>query len=431
MNVGIVGLGQVGFHLTKKLIELKFNVYISSRNPEAPKIFPNSQFFSLNKIPKDIDILFLTVPDDVIDKVAHQISIALGMDSSPILVHTSGATPIDVLCNFSRNYGCFYPLNSFRKEKEVNWQDTPIFIEGSNEEVLKILNEIALKFSKYVHILPSSKRAILHIGAVFCANFSNFMYLCAENLLRSENIPFHYLVPIIKEVATRLEKYSPYEMQTGPAVRRDIKTIRKHLELLLKFPLLRNIYERISLAIMEKYKIPQVYNFESIKVVAFDIDGVMTDGTLFPTENGEFIRNMNIKDGYALQFSVKQGLEVVVISGSYSHAFTRRFSYLGIKHIYLEIENKLAFFDEIVKKYNWNYEEIAYMGDDIPDIPLLEKVGLSCAPADAAPEVKARVKYVSPYPGGKGAVRDLIQKILSAQNKWPETFGEINTSFLW
>lgn len=170
---------------------------------------------------------------------------------------------------------------------------------------------------------------------------------------------------------------------------------------------------------MEKnYKeiMPQINTF------IFDIDGVLTNGvvTIFP--NGEMVRNMNIKDGYALKAAVMAGYNVCIISGGTNENVRKRFENLGITDVYLGAHNKIEPFNEYVHNLNLNAENILYMGDDIPDFPVMKKVGLPCCPKDAAPEIQDISIYISQKKGGKGCVRDVIEQVLKVQGKWDGQF---------
>jgi len=158
--------------------------------------------------------------------------------------------------------------------------------------------------------------------------------------------------------------------------------------------------------------------FKSVTTFVFDVDGVLTDGSVLLLDNGLQARTMNIKDGLALQMAVKNGYRVMIISGGSSEQVIRRLQYLGLQEVHLGLKDKLKFFESIKQQYNLEWNEVLYMGDDLPDIPMLENVGLPCCPADAVPEVKAASKYISSVDGGKGAVRDVIEKVLKLNNHW-------------
>ena len=160
----------------------------------------------------------------------------------------------------------------------------------------------------------------------------------------------------------------------------------------------------------------------NINTLIFDVDGVLTNGNITIMPNGELIREMNIKDGYALKTAVDQGLNICIISGGKNEGVRIRLANLGIKDIYLGARNKIQQYNELVKKYNLQPENVLYMGDDIPDYPVMKLVGMPCCPNDAAPEVQRISKYISNKKGGEGCVRDVIEQILRVQGKWDANF---------
>jgi 3-deoxy-D-manno-octulosonate 8-phosphate phosphatase (KDO 8-P phosphatase) len=158
--------------------------------------------------------------------------------------------------------------------------------------------------------------------------------------------------------------------------------------------------------------------FGPIRTMVFDVDGVLTDGTLLLTEDDGMLRTMNIKDGYALQLAVKKGYDVWIISGAKSPAVKKRLEKLGVKEVHIGIDSKRELLEEISTRTNAGYDSMLYMGDDIPDYACMKKVGLACCPQDAVTEIKGVAHYVSPYPGGKGCVRDVIEKVLKLNGHW-------------
>lgn len=160
-----------------------------------------------------------------------------------------------------------------------------------------------------------------------------------------------------------------------------------------------------------------------ITTFIFDVDGVLTDGTINVTTNGEMLRTMSIKDGFALKTAVDAGFNICIISGGSNEGVRKRLEGLGIKDIFLGAHNKIDQLNEYTSKNNINRTNVLYMGDDIPDFPVMRLVGLPCCPQDAAPEIKAISKYVSHKNGGKGAVRDVIEQVLKVQNKWNGNFS--------
>lgn len=157
---------------------------------------------------------------------------------------------------------------------------------------------------------------------------------------------------------------------------------------------------------------------KSIDTFIFDIDGVLTDGMVTILPNGDQVRNMNIKDGYALQFAVKQGYKVAAISGGKSKSVLLRLQGLGVKDVHLSIENKIKQFHEYVEANNLNVDNILYMGDDIPDLEVMRETGFAACPKDAAHEIREVSNFISGKKGGEGCVRDIIEQTMRIQGKW-------------
>lgn len=169
------------------------------------------------------------------------------------------------------------------------------------------------------------------------------------------------------------------------------------------------------------------YNLSQIKALVFDVDGVLSDSTIPMDAEGQPLRTLSVKDGYAIQLAVKRGLVVAIISGGRSEALEKRYRYLGVKHIYLGSSVKINDLDRLCTEAGITPAEMLYMGDDIPDYEVMLRVGLPVCPADAAPEIKAISRYVSPCIGGHGAARDVIQQVLQAQGLWMSD----RTAFGW
>lgn len=168
------------------------------------------------------------------------------------------------------------------------------------------------------------------------------------------------------------------------------------------------------------------YDLSLIKAFVFDVDGVLSPSTIPLGEDGMPMRMVNIKDGYALQLAVKKGYKIAIISGGKSESVRLRFEGLGIKDIYLGASKKYPVLKTWMESEGLKPEEIAYMGDDIPDLPCMRAVGLPCAPFDAAYEAKMSACFVSKFIGGYGCGRDLIEQTLKAQGHWisdAEAFG--------
>jgi 3-deoxy-D-manno-octulosonate 8-phosphate phosphatase (KDO 8-P phosphatase) len=163
-----------------------------------------------------------------------------------------------------------------------------------------------------------------------------------------------------------------------------------------------------------------------VKAFIFDVDGVLTDGSVTLMPDGEQVRTMNIKDGYALQLAIKKGYKLAVISGGKSEMVRKRLNGLGITDIYLGIHNKIETYKELIEIYGVSPDEILYMGDDIPDYEIMQRVGIPTCPEDAVQEIKALSIYVSHQKGGKGAVRDVIEQVMKVQGCWNDHDG-----FVW
>ena len=160
-----------------------------------------------------------------------------------------------------------------------------------------------------------------------------------------------------------------------------------------------------------------------ITTFIFDVDGVLTDGSVFINNEGEMHRTMNIKDGYAMKAAVDNGYNVCIISGGSNEGVRVRLRNLGITNIHLGSPDKVATFDEYMDVYGINPEQVLYMGDDIPDYHVMKLVGLPTCPQDACPEIKGISKYISHKNGGKGAVRDVVEQVMKVQGKWMESFN--------
>lgn len=156
----------------------------------------------------------------------------------------------------------------------------------------------------------------------------------------------------------------------------------------------------------------------SIDTFIFDIDGVMTNGIVLLTPEGDMLRSMHVKDGYALHLAARKGYRLAIISGGSSESVVHRFTTLGIKDIFLGVSNKIKVFNQYIKDNKLDPSQVLYMGDDIPDYEVMLQVGVSACPADAAEEIKAIATYISPRKGGEGCVRDVIEQVLKMRGDW-------------
>lgn len=158
--------------------------------------------------------------------------------------------------------------------------------------------------------------------------------------------------------------------------------------------------------------------FKKITTFIFDVDGVLTDGTVLVLDNGLQARRMNIKDGFALQMAVQNGYHVLIVSGGNSPQVADRLHRLGIKEIHMAVADKKQFITDYMVKNNLSRDQVLYMADDLPDLPVMAVVGMPCCPVDAVSEVKEAVQYISPLKGGDACVRDVIEKVLKQNDQW-------------
>ncbi len=160
------------------------------------------------------------------------------------------------------------------------------------------------------------------------------------------------------------------------------------------------------------------YDLKKIRAIIFDVDGVLSAETITLHPDGEPMRTVNIKDGYAIQLAMKLGLRIVILTGGKTESVRQRYRGLGVEDVYMGCSVKLKTYDEFLAKYNLTDDEVMYMGDDVPDYEIMQRVGCAVCPADACPDIKAISCYVSHLRGGYGCGRDVIEQVLRAQGKW-------------
>lgn len=156
----------------------------------------------------------------------------------------------------------------------------------------------------------------------------------------------------------------------------------------------------------------------SIKSFIFDFDGVLSDGGVWGLPDGEFIRRTDVKDGYAIQYAVKKGYHVALISGSNGESLVARMRALGVEDVFLSCASKIEIYDRYLKQRGLKDREVLYIGDDIPDYEVMQRAGVAACPSDAAKEICEISDYVSHFPGGRGCVRDVIEQVLRLQGMW-------------
>lgn len=164
----------------------------------------------------------------------------------------------------------------------------------------------------------------------------------------------------------------------------------------------------------------QLEKFRDIHTFIFDVDGVLTNNEVLVTEDGALLRTMNVRDGFAIKHAVEAGYRVCIITGGRSEGVRKRLEMLGVEDIYVNRQEKLDAYEEFIQTYDLDEGEILYMGDDLPDYPVMRRVGLPVCPNDAAHELLEIAQYVSPFAGGHGCARDVIQKVMLLHGTWRE-----------
>ena len=198
-------------------------------------------------IVSDADLYLFALKDSALREVIERVR-----PNGGLWVHTAGSMPMSVFEGCAERYGVLYPLQTFSKEREVDFRRIPFFLEANLEEDKEILEQLSRAVSRDVRFLPSEKRRHLHLGAVFACNFVNHIYALADDILREEGIPFEVLLPLIDETAAKVHRLTPREAQTGPAIRYDENVINKHLAMLDKMPELKALYETLSRSIYKE-----------------------------------------------------------------------------------------------------------------------------------------------------------------------------------
>ncbi len=253
LNFCFIGAGNLAVHLSKAFQNKGFRIsQIYSRSEKSAKFLASelsvNYTTSLTEIDKTADIYFVAIKDSAIDEVLNQIDF-----KNKLLVHCSGSLPLLVLEKYSENIGVFYPLQTFSKNREIDFSEVPVFVEANSPDNEKLLLEIAVQISDSVSVIDSEKRKTLHISAVFACNFVNHFYTIAADILKVEKISFEVLKPLIMETAKKVQKLEPEEAQTGPAVRFDENIINEHFKELKTFPEYQQLYMSISKSIFDRY----------------------------------------------------------------------------------------------------------------------------------------------------------------------------------
>ena len=251
MDIVIIGSGNVAAILGRKFIAAGHKIIqIMSRNASAASELAyewdteSANYTTL--INKNADVYIIAVTDTALEELVSNLKLP-----GKVVAHTAGSVSKEILKNVTAHYGVFYPLQSLRKEV-TRLPDIPLFFEGNDKIATTTLQKLAqsISFKKPV-AAGAEDRLKLHVAAVIVNNFTNHLYVLAEKYCQKEGIDFHQLIPLIEETVERLKTSSPAETMTGPAIRNDQETIRKHLELLNEYPPIQNIYQLLTESIQQ------------------------------------------------------------------------------------------------------------------------------------------------------------------------------------
>lgn len=257
MKITIIGAGNVATHLTKRLHEKGHEILqIFNRNLESAVFLANEinaeAIDDFQKINLESDVYLIAISDDAIAAVGEKLATILPQQA--IIAHTSGATSSKVFQPFFENYGVFYPLQTFSKNRQADFEKLPFCIEGSNQNTENQLVALANSICPNVYLIDDKQRSVLHVAAVFANNFTNYLMAISDEMVTKENIPFDLLKPLIHETIAKISENAPKSMQTGPARRGDKATLAKHQAYLEEYPNYQKIYELLSAAIEDFYR---------------------------------------------------------------------------------------------------------------------------------------------------------------------------------
>lgn len=242
----IIGAGNVACHLGRALRKVNIDIrQIAGRGEEhAVKLaeeLKTDYILDINNITDTADLYIIAVSDDAIKEVINMLT-----PTEQLVVHTAGSIPMSVFENRFKNYGVFYPLQTFSRNRKINFDNIPICIEANSQINSDKLMQLAGLLSRKNLLINSGKRAALHLAAVFASNFTNHMYAIAYDILKNQNLDFSLLQPLITETASKIFEMEPRNAQTGPAVRNNISLMEFHLKMLQNDKLLQDLYKTLS-----------------------------------------------------------------------------------------------------------------------------------------------------------------------------------------
>jgi len=255
MRISLLGAGNLGTRLgiALKAAGHEF-VQVYSRTEDSARTLADllgaQAVIRPEALQSDASLYICALKDDVVPDVLKKVDVGNG-----ILVHTAGSLSLEILKPFAAKTGVFYPLQTFNKERDVDFSTIPVFVEASDKVVLYMLKQLAADLHCEIYDATSEQRLKLHLSAVFACNFVNYLYSVSNDLLAEQNLPFEVLKPLILETAAKVQHNAPANVQTGPAVRFDHTVMDKHLTLLEKHPAWKTLYKELSAGIHQRSKI--------------------------------------------------------------------------------------------------------------------------------------------------------------------------------
>ena len=254
-NISFIGAGKVSSQLAPALSKAGHQIkQVFSRQAgkadELAALVKADPITDLHYLSDSADLYVVAVTDDAIPLVAE--AMAATLSHNPLVVHTSGAADAGKLAPFFDRFGIFYPLQTFTENRLLSFQNIPLCIHANAEDDKEILLAIGHSISESVFEIDDEQRAVLHVAAVFVNNFTNHLFGIGKDILSSRKIPFEILLPLIEETAAKVQELDPAKSQTGPASRKDMTTIRKHLKLLGEFPEYQKLYHQFTIGINER-----------------------------------------------------------------------------------------------------------------------------------------------------------------------------------
>lgn len=245
-NIILIGAGNVATQLGFALLDAGFKiVQVYSRTQTSVELLAeklSADFtISIDEINLEADLYIISLTDEATGEICKKLDL-----HDKFVIHTSGSLPMDILSAVSNSFGVFYPLQTFSKSRNINFQDIPLCLEANSQENLDLLIKLAKKISEKIYEINSGQRKILHLAAVFACNFPNFMYSIARKILIGADLDFELLKPLIRETAEKVQTINPAKAQTGPAIRGDRKIMEQHLELLKDNKEMYDLYKFLS-----------------------------------------------------------------------------------------------------------------------------------------------------------------------------------------